>query len=42
MRCKDRRGGGGCTGCVKSSGIENDETIYDVEIEGTDLCRPDP
>lgn len=28
------------TGVVKSSKFEIDETIYDVEIEGIDICLP--
>lgn len=27
-------------GVMKSSTFENDETIYDVEIEGIDICLP--
>lgn len=28
------------TGVVKSSKFETDETIYDVEIEGINICLP--
>lgn len=35
--CEDRRRG---YGCVKSSKFEIDETIYDVEIEGINICLP--
>lgn len=28
------------TGVVKSSKFENDETIYNVKIEGIDICLP--